>query len=292
MEYIEQHRTSLPLRAERAAAPATIQLLVLDIDGTIAGESNQIRPAVLEAIAAVQARGVQVAIATGRMYCAALRFHRAVGSRLPLMAYQGAWIQDPNTAEVHRHWTLAKPTVLELLSFFEQVEFAAELSIHLYINDQLYVRELTPATQAYAERSGVEAIAVGDLRRVLDQPPTKLLTLCDDSSRIEHLLTHLKQRYTPAELYLTTSVATFFEAAHPLVSKGEAVRYLAEEVLGLSAAQVMAVGDNFNDLEMLEYAGIGVAMGNAPEPIKAIATWVAPDVEADGAAAAIQAFLL
>jgi Cof subfamily protein (haloacid dehalogenase superfamily) len=287
-----QDRTRLPLRTEGAATPATIQLLVLDIDGTIAGETNQIRPAVLEAIAAVQAKGVEVAIATGRMYCAALRFHQAVGSRLPLIAYQGALIQDPNTARIHRHWTLAKPTVLELLAYFEQVEFAAELSIHLYIDDQLYVRELTPATQAYAQRSGVKAIAVGDLRRVLDQPATKLLALCDDSSRIEHLLSHLKQRYTPAELYLTTSVATFFEAAHPLVSKGEAVRYLAEEVLGLSAAQVMTIGDNFNDLEMLEYAGIGVAMGNAPDPVKAIANWVAPDVEADGAAAAIQTFLL
>lgn len=287
-----QDRTRLPLRTEGATTPATIQLLVLDIDGTIAGKTNQIRPTVLEAIASVQAKGVEVAIATGRMYCAALRFHQAVGSRLPLIAYQGALIQDPNTARIHRHWTLAKPTVLELLAYFEQVEFAAELSIHLYIDDQLYVRELTPATQAYAQRSGVEAIAVGNLHRVLDQPATKLLTLCDDSSRIEHLLSHLKQRYTPAELYLTTSVATFFEAAHPLVSKGEAVRYLAEEVLGLSAAQVMTIGDNFNDLEMLEYAGIGVAMGNAPDPVKAIANWVAPDVEADGAAAAIQTFLL
>jgi len=292
MEYTKRHQTHLPLSIEGATSPATIQLLVLDIDGTIAGESNQIRPAVLQAIAAVQAKGVQVVIATGRMYCAALRFHQAIGSRLPLIAYQGAWIQDPSTAQIHRHWTLAKPTVLELLAYFEQVEFAAELSIHLYINDQLYVRELTPATQAYAQRSGVEPIAVGDLRRVLDQPATKLLTLCDDSSRIEHLLSHLKQRYTPAELYLTTSVATFFEAAHPLVSKGTAVRYLAEEVLGLNAAQVMTVGDNFNDLEMLEYAGIGVAMGNAPDPVKAIADWVAPSVEADGAAAAIQTFLL
>jgi len=287
-----QDRTSLPLRTEGAATPATIQRKMLDIDGTSAGETNQIRSAVLEAIAAVQVKGVEVAIATGRMYCAALRFHQAVGSRLPLIAYQGALIQDPNTARIHRHWTLAKPTVLELLAYFEQVEFAAELSIHLYIDDQLYVRELTPATQAYAQRSGVKAIAVGDLRQVLDQPATKLLTLCDDSSRIEHLLSHLKRRYTPAELYLTTSVATFFEAAHPLVSKGEAVRYLAEEVLGLSAAQVMTIGDNFNDLEMLKYAGIGVAMGNAPDPVKAIADWVAPDVEADGAAAAIQTFLL
>jgi hydroxymethylpyrimidine pyrophosphatase-like HAD family hydrolase len=54
----------------------------------------------------------------------------------------------------------------------------------------------------------------------------------------------------------------------------------------------MAIGDNFNDVEMLEYAGLGVAMGNAPDGVKAIAKWVAPGVEQDGAAAAIEAFIL
>jgi hypothetical protein len=54
----------------------------------------------------------------------------------------------------------------------------------------------------------------------------------------------------------------------------------------------MAIGDNFNDLEMLLYAGTSVAMGNAPEPVKAIAQWVAPDVEVDGAATAIERFVL
>jgi hypothetical protein len=102
----------------------------------------------------------------------------------------------------------------------------------------------------------------------------------------------LRKQYTPAELYLTKSVATFFEATNPLVNKGIAVRYLAEEILGLKPANVMAIGDNFNDLEMLLYAGTSVAMGNAPEPVKAIAQWVAPDVEVDGAATAIERFVL
>jgi hypothetical protein len=118
------------------------------------------------------------------------------------------------------------------------------------------------------------------------------LALCDDTTVIENLLGTLRKRYTPAELYLTTSVATFFEATHPSVNKGTAVRYLAEEILGLDAANVMAIGDNFNDLEMLEYAGIGVAMGDAPADVQAIAQWVAPSVEKDGAAAAIETFLL
>jgi len=271
---------------------AAIKLLVLDIDGTIAGKSNAVSQTVKHAIQAAQAKGVQVALATGRMYRSALRFHQDIGSPLPLLAYQGAWIQDPATQQMYRHWAVAKQTAMQLLDYFEQPKLRSLLSVHFYINDQLYVRELTPETQTYAERSGVEAIAVGDLRQVLTSEPTKVLALSDDTVIINRLLSNLRQQYTPAELYLTTSVATFFEATNPLVNKGNGVRYLAEELLGIGAANVMTIGDNFNDLEMLEYAGIGVAMGNAPADVKAVAQWVAPTVEEDGAAAAIEEFVL
>ena len=271
--------------------PTEIQLLVLDIDGTIAGESNEIRQPVLQAIQAAQSRGIQVAIATGRMYRSALRFHREVGSTLPLLAYQAAWIQDPATQQLHRHWSVSKQTAEQLLNYFEQPQLRSLLSVHFYINDQLYVRELTPETQIYAQRSGIEPHAVGDLRQVLTDEPTKVLALSDDTVVIDQLLGSLRQQYTPAELYLTKSVATFFEATNPLANKGTGVRYLAE-LLGIGAANVMAIGDNFNDVEMLEYAGIGVAMGNAPEDVKAIAQWVAPSIEQDGAAAAIEELLL
>lgn len=269
-----------------------IKLLVLDIDGTIAGVSNEINPRVKHAVKAAQNRGVQVAIATGRMYRSALRFHQAIGSNLPLLAYQGAWIQDPCTEQLHRHWCVEPATARNLLDYFEQPDLKSLLSVHFYINDRLYVREITPETEIYSARSEIEAIAVGDLRNVLDNAPTKVLALSEDTEVIDRLLGNLRQQYTPAELYLTKSVATFFEATNPAVNKGTGVRYLAEELLGLEPAQVMTVGDNFNDLEMLEYAGIGVAMGNAPSDVQAIAQWVAPSVEQDGAAVAIEKFLL
>jgi Cof subfamily protein (haloacid dehalogenase superfamily) len=164
--------------------------------------------------------------------------------------------------------------------------------VHFYIDDQLYVREITAETEAYAARSNIEPIAVGDLRTLLDADLTKILAQSSNVALIDDLLAKLRQRYTPTELYLTKSVDIFLEATHPDVNKGNAVRYLAENILGLHADQVMAIGDNFNDFEMLQYAGIGVAMGNAPEGVQAIANWVAPSVEEDGAAIAIEKFIL
>lgn len=278
--------------ADRAFGTADIKLLVLDIDGTIAGLSNDIRESVKQAILAAESRGVKVAIATGRMYRSALRFHRDIGSTLPLICYQGAWIQDPATQKRLRHLPLSKQTALQLLDSFEEPHLRPLLSIHFYIDDKLYVPEITEATRIYAQRSGIEPIALKDLRRDLPGEPTKVLALCQNPEVLDGLLSSMRLRYTPAELYLTRSVATFFEATHPLANKGDAVQYLAEEFLGLQAANVMAIGDNFNDVEMITYAGVGVAMGNAPDGVKAAADWVAPDVEEDGVAAAIEQFVL
>ncbi|MDJ0797365.1 MAG: Cof-type HAD-IIB family hydrolase [Calothrix sp. MO_167.B12] len=275
-----------------AIAAEKIKLLVVDIDGTIAGHDNSISEPVKQAIAAAQAQGIQVAIATGRMYCSALRFHQEIGSNLPLIAYQGAWIQEPVSQEIHHHLAVSRTISEQLLDYLEQPSLKNILSIHFYINDKLYVRELSKDTQAYAQRSGINPIAVGDLRTVLDWEPTKILALCEDTDVINQLLENLRRQYTPSQLYLTKSVSTFFEAAHPQVNKGAAVSYLAEQILGLQPENVMTIGDNFNDVEMLEYAGIGVAMGDAPPQVKAKAQWVAPNVKEDGVAVAIAKFLL
>lgn len=276
-----------PQRAE------SIRLVVLDIDGTIAGENNDIAPHVQAAVRAVQAKGIQVAIATGRMFHSALRFYEVLDLDLPLMAYQGALIQEPKTGKIHRHWTLAQPTALQLIDYFEQVDFQQHLSVHAYVKDRLYVRAITPESQLYSDRTGVTLYPIGDLRTLIQEhEPTKLLALSQNAAHIDSLYTLLRIQYSPAELYLTKSIATFFEATNPLVNKGTAVQYIAEELLGLSPHQVLTIGDNFNDIEMLQYAGIGVAMGNAPDPVKAFADWVAPDVESHGAAIALSQILL
>lgn len=273
-----------------------IRLLVLDIDGTIAGRSNQVTPGVKRGIAAVQAQGIQVAIATGRMYQAAIRFHAAVESSLPLLSYQGALIKHPQSGQVYRHTPLSRFHTLALLETLKSLEAQQKLSIHLYIDDQLHVRTILTDTEDYAHRSGVKPFAVGDLTTFLQRQQTlettKLLALSPDPAIVGDVLRQLQQTYLPQDLYLTQSVETFFEATHPLSNKGAAVQFLVEDLLNLRPEQVMAIGDNFNDVEMLRYAQIGVAMGDAPADVQAIADWVAPSVEEDGVVAAIEQFLL
>ncbi len=287
--------TESALNTQPSVSPTRqdIRLVVLDIDGTIAGESNEVRPKVVNAIAAVKAKGIKVAIATGRMYRSALYFAQAISADLPIICYNGAWIQDAHTEEMLWHRPVPIDLAYELLDYCEQPERRTDLDVHFYFNDELYVREIKEETRLYIERSRIEANAVGDLRKILAQaPPTKILAMSTNPEITQTLLSTLQQRYCAEQLYLTQSNPYFVEACHPEASKGKAVRYLVEEVLQLQAQNAIAIGDNFNDVEMLQYAGLGVAMGDAPAEVKAYADWVAPNVEADGVVAALEKFVL
>jgi Cof subfamily protein (haloacid dehalogenase superfamily) len=267
----------------------TIRLLVLDIDGTIAGESNQVSETVKQAIQEVQNQGIAVALATGRMYCSAKRFHQSINSSLPIIAYNGALIQNPQNDQIYAHIPVPKSLAQELLDYYDSY---SEVEVHFYLEDQLYVQEITDNTKTYVTRSGVEANPVSNLRNLLDRDPTKVLALSPDPNLTQQLAQELQQRYSNEELYITQSNPIYLEATHASVNKGSAVKYLTEKILGLKPEQVMAIGDNFNDLTMLNYAGLSVAMGNAPEEVKDYADWVAPRVEEDGVAEAIKQLLM
>ncbi|GAB4218238.1 MAG: Cof-type HAD-IIB family hydrolase [Synechococcales cyanobacterium] len=263
-----------------------IRLVVVDIDGTIAGDNNQVNPAVKAALNAAQAQGVKVAIATGRMHRSAVRFHRDIQADMPLCSYQGALIRDPETHRTYQHRLLPRPLTHDLLRAYQDYP----LVVHVYIDDELYVQTANPLSEAYAQRSQVPLHILGD--QPLPADATKVLAMSENTDLIDQLYLDFRDRYPNEELYLTKSHPTFLEATHPQVNKGLAVQFLAEELLGIPAQQVMAIGDSDNDLEMLTYAGLGVAMGNAKDWVKSHADWIAPDVEADGVAAAITKFIL
>ena len=269
-----------------------IRLLVLDIDGTIAGKSNIVREPIKAAINAVQAKGIQVALATGRMYNSALPFHRDIGSQVPLISYNGALIKDPKTAKNYQELSVPPNIAIALLDYLETPDLRPRLDIHCYHDDQLYVREITLETERYMARSGAKPVVVPDLRSIAERSSLKLLVVTQEAPLIQSLMAHFSDRYSEAELHVTQSTEIYLELTHPQANKGLAVRHLAQDILGLASHHVMAIGDNFNDGEMLRYAQIGVAMGNAPEAVKSMADWVTVDVEEDGVAIAIQKFLL
>ena len=270
---------------------AGVRLLVLDIDGTVVDESNRVRDSVARAVRSAERRGVAVVIATGRLYQSSLAAYESIGSTLPLICYEGALIRQPHTGLVHRHWALEPDVVALMLDHAEPLSLGGRLSVHLYAQDNLYVSNLNDASIRYFGRSKAEPIVVRDLRQLLNRAATKVIVLSDDFRVIARLASRLENSSSRTQVKQYESVA-LLEAFHPAVNKRLAVSYLAEVLMGLRPENVMAIGDDFTDIEMLRYAGIGVAMGNAPAAVKAFADWVTTSVERDGVAEAVERWIL
>lgn len=269
-----------------------IRLLALDIDGTILGKSLGVAPAVLAAIKAVQQRGIRVAIATGRMFCSAKQYHALVASDVPLIAYNGAWIQDPQHDIPQRQLSVPAAIARDIVEYLGTEPWRSSLHLHVYHGDQLYVKELNERVFAYQERTGCQANLLENLPDILHHSPTKILAVCHHEELPAQLLPALKNRYSVQDIHCFQSTEFYVEFTSPMATKGQALKTLTEDVLGLTAQNVMAIGDNYNDLEMIQYAGLGVAMGNAPIPVQAVADHVTSSIDQDGVAKAIAKFLL
>ncbi len=280
------------VRTVTSATAADIRLLVLDLDGTIVDKSNHIRDSVAQAVDLVKGRGVAVAIATGRRYQSSLPAYDFIGSTLPLICYEGGLIRDRNTGFTHRHWPLEPQVVSQILDHTERLSLDGRLSVHLHVGDDLYVSNLNDASRKFFEGSTIVPIVMSDLRPLLmNRATTKVMVLSDDVESITRLSTQLKNSDSRTRITEYKSI-TLLEAFHPTVNKRLAVRCLVEEIMALRPENVMAIGDDFTDIEMLEYAGVGVAMGNAPAAVKACADWVTTTIEEDGVARAVERWIL
>jgi len=243
-----------------------------------------LRPRTRDAIARVRATGTHVIVVTGRMFQAVRPYLAEAELDDPVVCYQGALVADPVTGEFLRHVPIPLPAAREAM------EAVIEAGFHLncYVDDELYVAEETPEAHAYADLNRVEMHVVGDLRDWLDTEPTKLVAVGEPSA-LDALEAVLKPRFE-GKLFVSKSLPHFLEFAHPDVSKGSGLQFVADR-LGFTPAETVACGDGENDRELLDWAGFGVAVGNAHEEILARADLVVPDVEHEGVARLLDAFV-
>ena len=171
-------RLAEPRRRVRARPEPPIRLLATDLDGTLVGADLVIRPRVAAAVAAAQAQGVVVVIATGRMYRSTLRFDRALQLRAPLICYQGAYIREmPNgdepAAAPIRHVTLAAQVARQAIRWSRE----NGLDPHVNMDDRLVMERGDEGAADYERLSGIDADFVPDLVAAVVRPVTKVLAV-------------------------------------------------------------------------------------------------------------------
>lgn len=268
--------------------PGPFQLIALDLDGTVIDHNLHIHPDVRETIAAVQARGIHVTLATGRVFGAALPFARELDIRTPIICYQGALVRHPLTGDTLYH--AAMPAGLAAAAVRELLD--AGIFVIAYIDDIHYIAahrtELEPYLAFHPE--GAEIVVTPDLDRLVARvPPTKLLFVADPPV-VERELARLTARFGDT-LAIVRSHAIFGELTAPHVSKGNALAALAQS-LGAPREAVMAIGDQENDISMITWAGLGLAVGNATPAVLARAHAVLPPVSEAGVAHALRRYVL
>jgi Cof subfamily protein (haloacid dehalogenase superfamily) len=236
------------------------------------------------AIAATRAAGIHVVLVTGRMFRAVRPYALEAVLDDPVVCYQGAVVAEP----VSGRWLRHVPIPLELARETIAAVNEAGFGLNCYVDDELYVAEITPEARRYADFQHLELHAVGDLLAWLDRPPTKLVVIEDPE-----VLDDLKQRMLgrfDGRLYISKSLPYFLEFASPDVTKAAGLDFLSEHA-GFSRERTVAFGDGENDVELIDWAGYGVAVANAHGRVKEVADFICPSVDDEGVAQVLEAFL-
>jgi Cof subfamily protein (haloacid dehalogenase superfamily) len=260
------------------------KLVVLDVDDTIVTKTNKLSKATVRAVAAVKERGIGVTLASGRMYQTMRRLAGALEIKMPLISCNGALVRDDKKILFCR--ALPPKAAQAALDFFN----AQGLVLQLYGRDGLYTKRKCAATWRLEQKEGLCCRVVADecydnfCRGLLKM----LLRVAPDEAAAHQkaVAEHFAGRLNAA-----VSHGVCLEITGRGATKGKALAALAERY-GIRREDVLAIGDSPNDRAMLEWAGLGVAMGNAAADVLAAADEVTLPIGEDGAAYALEKYIL
>ena len=243
-----------------------------------------LRPRTRAALAAVRDGGSHVIVVTGRMFRAVQPYLEQAGLDDPVVCYQGAVVADPGSGEFLLHVPIPLADARDAMGAVLDAGF----HLNAYVDDDLYVAELNAEAKRYSEFQHIPVNAVGDLREWLERDPTKLVAV-GEPAELSALEAELKPRFS-GRLFISKSLPYFLEFAHPDVSKGSGLAFVAER-LGFTPGETVAGGDGENDRELLDWAGFGVAVANAHPDVLERADLIVPPVQEEGVAVLLERYL-
>ena len=244
-----------------------VRLCYFDVDETLVDSGRNIPKELQDALSRCRQRGIRLALATGRKYDSARPYAQVIGADAPLILYNGARIQEPETGEILYDKKLDLNEAVAGLLLVKR----HGLHVNLYLDDVIYIERETEVSRESAEKDGVAQKPVGDLIAFLKNEPTKLLII-GPGEKLMALWTDFDQQLHKAEV--VHSEPTYLEILPAGVSKGAALQEVSK-ITGVPLSAIAAFGDSNNDIEMLKAAGLGVAVGNALDSVKAVADYVA-----------------
>lgn len=279
---------------------AAYRLLVIDIDGTLLDGRSTLGPRTREALRRAVAGGAIVTLATGRRTHSARSIITELGVGVPVILHNGALIYDTARDEVLYDHHLPLPVAREVVELIVAGGFQPVAYENAFRGERLFAgppEHDSPLTALYLQNAGDVVVRrpydvlLGD-----DDGDPLRLAVMDDAERVQELAARLESIPGCRALVNTTALMTkhgglVLEVLEADCSKGRALEHLARH-FDVPLRQVLAIGDHYNDIEMLRAAGLGVAVANAPAEVLACADYVAPSNEEDGVAHVVERFIL
>ncbi len=259
-----------------------IKFVATDIDGTILGGNFQFSQGVINCVKKMTEQGIKVVLVTGRMHEAALKLAKELGLTTPIVSYQGGLIKTQDGQTLYER-------NLEPARAKEVIKWAKENNIHinLYLDDILYVENDNIAIKRYTgERYIPYRVCSFDDLKI--EHVNKILAIdFDDAERVTSWVNYLSKKMP--ELYIVKSTPYFCEVSNSEAKKSCAVNFL-QNYWGLKKEEILTIGDQNNDIELLKAGGVSVAMGNATEELKKYADYITDTVDNDGFVKAIEKY--
>ena len=264
------------------------RFVAIDVDGTLLDNNKNLSPYTKEIIQRCIASGITVCICTGRPLQTIDRFTELLGGKefpaiqeMPFILYNGAMVATGKTHDIIFEQTLSEEAGKTLLSLGQE----HGSTLIAWSKNQLYVNEFNARIENYCTITPVEPILITDPDILAKQGITKMIWY-DDAERMPTLIDVLNTKPVRQEINYFTSNPLFLELVDRRCSKGLAIEQLIS-YLGIPREETIAIGDGYNDIPMLSYAGLGIAMGNACETVKAAADAVTDTNDNDGVAKAL-----
>lgn len=270
------------------------KMLVLDMDGTLLSDEKKISDINREALSRAAEAGVMVVISTGRIFTSAMMFAGMLGLGTPIIASNGAYVRaisgDPIYSEPMRGRDVRKIVDLgHKFGVYPQV----------FTWDTIYTEKVIYFSANYSKwnkqlpedrRVRIEVIKPEQWDSIIDDNGGKLLKTVaadDDGDNVAHMRSEVQK----LDVEVASSGLNNFEVMAGGVSKGRAVEMLSKHY-GIERSAVICIGDSENDMSMIKYAGLGVAMGNGMDAVRKAADFVTLSNNDDGVAYVVDKFIL
>lgn len=265
----------------------TIELIAIDLDGTLLTPERKITAKVKETIEIAKTKGIKIVVCTGRPLPGVSPILEALNLEEEgdyVITYNGALVQQSHNGKAIAHHTLSHKDFLKIEEMSRQVD------VHCHTIDEKYIYTANKDISPYSVRESFLVNMPIHYRTVEEMDPTleiSKMMMIDEPDILDAAIAKLPKDFYD-EYTILKSEPFYLEVLNKSASKGQALKDLGE-ILGIPRENMMAIGDNENDKDMIEYAGMGVAMGNAIASVKEISNYVTDTNEHDGVATAIEA---